>query len=513
MQAAHEQNAAMADELAEQKRQTQHWQETAQQKLAEIEEMAARQREVEQSDRRQVTGRKPTSFGNKSPSWSSNRRSSKRHQAAQAAELQAAREAERGDGRRACRSETSNAALAGDGSAEAGRDRGDCRAPTGGRADDRRQSPAGNRPASATNRRVGRTTGARRSASRRLQAAELQAAREQNAAMAEELAEQKRQTQHWQETAQQKLAEIEGIAAHQREVEQTTAANHRQETDQLRQQIAELVEQQALVERQQAAQAAELQAAREQNVAMAEELADQKRQTQHWQEMAAAEAGRDRGNCRSPTGGRAGDRRQSPTGNRPASATNRRLGRQQALVERELAVPPAELQAAREQNAAMAEELADQKRQTQHWQEMAQQKLAEIEGIAAHQREVEQTTAASHRQETDQFRQQIAELIDQQALVKREQAVQAAELQAAREQNAAMAEELADQKGQTQQWQEMADCAKQVTELHVLFEHRQACQTRPMKTPSPECRTPPTRGTDWIAGKTRRCFSRPTLTR
>ena len=57
----------------------------------------------------------------------------------------------------------------------------------------------------------------------------------------------------------------------------------------------------------------------------------------------------------------------------------------------------------------MADQLADQKRQTQHWQEMAQQKLAEIEEIAARQREVEQTTAANHRQETDQLRQQIAE--------------------------------------------------------------------------------------------------------
>ena len=38
-------------------------------------------------------------------------------------------------------------------------------------------------------------------------------------------------------------AMIEGIVAGQREVEQTTAANCRQETDQLRQQIAELAEQ------------------------------------------------------------------------------------------------------------------------------------------------------------------------------------------------------------------------------------------------------------------------------
>ncbi len=124
----------------------------------------------------------------------------------------------------------------------------------------------------------------------------------------------------------------------------------------------------------------------------------------------------------------------------------------------------------------IADELADQKRQTQHWQELAQQKLAEIEGLAANQREVEQTMAADRRQETDHFRQEIAELIEEHALVKREQAIQAAELQAAREQNVALEEELANQARQAQRWKEMLDCAKQVTNLRTLFEHRQACQ-------------------------------------
>ena len=132
--------------------------------------------------------------------------------------------------------------------------------------------------------------------------------------MADQLADQNRETQRWQEIASQKLAEVEKIATQQREVEQTTAANHQQETDQLRQQIAELTAQQA------------------------------------------------------------------------------------------------KLQAAHELDAAMADQLADQKCETQHWQEMAQQKLDEVERLSARQREVEQTTAATHQQETDQLRQQIAEL-------------------------------------------------------------------------------------------------------
>ena len=109
------------------------------------------------------------------------------------------------------------------------------------------------------------------------------------------------------------------------------------------------------------------------------------------------------------------------------------------------------------QNEVIADELADQKRQTQHWQELAQQKLAEIEGLAANQREVEQTMAADRRQETDHFRQEIAELIEEHALVKREQAIQAAELQAAREQNVALEEELANQARQAQRWKEMLE--------------------------------------------------------
>ena len=123
---------------------------------------------------------------------------------------------------------------------------------------------------------------------------------------------------------------MSGSPARQREVEQTSAASHQQETDQLRQQIAELVRQQSLAEGQQATQTAEL-------------------------------------------------------------------------------------QSARDENAAMADELADQKRQALHWQELAQQKTAEIEGMAAHQWEVEQMTTASHQQETDQLRQQIAKLVDKQA--------------------------------------------------------------------------------------------------
>ena len=144
------------------------------------------------------------------------------------------------------------------------------------------------------------------------QMAELQSAQEQNAAIANELAGQKGETKHWRELAQQKVAEIEGMAAYQRDVEQTIAA---------------VVDQLTLVQRDQAAQTTELQAAREQNAAMAAELAEQKCQTQHWQETAQQKLTEIEDVVLRTAGSRAGDRCQSPAGDRSATPTNRRIGR------------------------------------------------------------------------------------------------------------------------------------------------------------------------------------------
>jgi DNA repair exonuclease SbcCD ATPase subunit len=299
------------------------------------------------------------------------------------------------------------------------------------------------------------------------QATELQAARQQNAALTEQLAEQTRQTQQWQETAQQKLAEVEQLTARHQDAEQAAAASHRQETeqlrqetDQLRQEIAKLASQNALTEGQQEAQATELQTARKQSAEIAEQVAEQTRQTQHWQQVAGqAQTEIERLAARQQEAEQtAANYRQEVEQLRQQVSE---LIDQQTLAER---VPPAELQAALEQNAAMSEQLAVQTRQSQHWQETAQRQLAEIEG------------SAEQRQEVVQFRRQIAELIDEQALVKRAQAAQAAELQTARQQNAAMAEELGEQRLQTQHWQEMASCAKQVTELRAMLERQQASQ-------------------------------------
>ena len=140
--------------------------------------------------------------------------------------------------------------------------------------------------------------------------------------MAEQLADQKRQTQHWQEWLSRSWPRSRKIAARQREIEQATAATHQQETEQLRRQIAELTTHQS------------------------------------------------------------------------------------------------ELQAADELDVATANLLADQRRQTQRWQEIARQKSVEVEGLAARQRDSEQTAAANHRQEADQLRRQIAELTAQRASCK-----------------------------------------------------------------------------------------------
>ncbi len=248
------------------------------------------------------------------------------------------------------------------------------------------------------------------------QTAELQSAQARNAAMADELADQKRQTRHWQEMARQKLAEREEMAANQRKVEQTIAA---------------VVDRLTLVQRDQAAQMAELQSARDENAAMADELADQRRQAQHWQELARqklAEIERIAARQREVEQTSAASHQQETDQLRQQIAE---LVRQQSLAEGQQATQTAELQSARDENAAMADELADQKRQALHWQELAQQKTAEIEGMAAHQWEVEQMTTASHQQETDQLRQQIAKLVDKQALIERELMVPPAELQAA----------------------------------------------------------------------------------
>ncbi|MFZ1935025.1 MAG: hypothetical protein WCB27_17715 [Thermoguttaceae bacterium] len=474
LQAAREQNAAMAAELAEQKCQTQHWQETAQQKLTEIEDVVARQREVEQAtaaSHRQETDQLRQQIAE----LAEQRALAEGREAAQTAELQAAR--------------GQNATMAAVLSEQ--------KRQTQHWQETAQQKTAEIEAIAAHQREVEQATDANhRQETDQLRQqiaalvdeqvivkrelavppAELQAAREQNAAMAAELAEQTCQTQHWQETAQQKTAEIEAMAAHQREVEQATAASHRQQTDQLRQQIAELTEQRALAEGREAAQTAELQAAREQIAAMAAELAEQKRQTQRWQETAQqklAEIEAVAARQRDVEQATAAGHQQETNQLRQQIAE---LAEQQVLAEGQQAAQTAGLQAAREQNSAMAAELVEQKCQTQRWQEFAQQKLAEIEGMAEGRQEVEQKAAADHRQEIDHFRQQIADLIEQQALAKREQAIRAAEVQAAREHNTAMEAELADQKLQAQRWKEMVECAKQVSDLHTLFEHRQACQ-------------------------------------
>jgi hypothetical protein len=473
LQSAREQSAALADELADQKRQSRHWQEVAEQKLADAEGIAAHQREVEQTIAANHQ-RETDELRRQIAELLDRQRLNDRQLAAQAADAQAAR--------------GQNSALEEQ------------------LADQHRQSQHWQQVAqqklaeieeiAARQREVEQMTAAshqqaadelRRQIAelvdqqalierdRAAQTAELQSACQQNAAMTEELANQKRQMQRWQEMAKQKLAEIEQIAAQQCEAERTAAANYEQETERVRRQIAAVVDHLALVQRDQAAHSAELQTAREQNAAMAEKLADQQRQTQHWQQAANQNLGQIEtitAQQRQVEQTTAANHRQETDQLRQRIAA---LIDRQTLVERELAASPAELQAAHERNAAMADELAEQRRQAQRWQEMAQQKLGEIEGLAVHQREVEQS-AVDQQQETDRFRQQIAELIDQQALVRREQAIQAAELQAAQERNAAMADELADQRLQTQRWQEMANCAKQVTELRALFEHRQACQ-------------------------------------
>ena len=82
---------------------------------------------------------------------------------------------------------------------------------------------------------------------------------EREAALARELAEQKRKEKGWQETVQKTVADVEVILASQREFEQTMTASHRQETDELRRQIAELAEQRD-----------KLSAANEQSTALAE---------------------------------------------------------------------------------------------------------------------------------------------------------------------------------------------------------------------------------------------------
>jgi hypothetical protein len=473
LQSTREQDVATEEQLADQKRQTQHWQETAQQRLAEIEKITAQQREVEQTAAANHR-READQFRQQIAELAGQQALVERDHAARTAELQAAREQNMAIEERLADQtrqtqhwqETAQQKLAEIATTAASRQEVE-------------QTAAANhqRETDELRRQIASLIERQALTDRDLadQAAELQAAREQNMAIEEQLADQTRQTQHWQETARQKLAEIETIAASRQEVEQTTAANHQRETDELRRQIASLIERQTLTDRDLADQLAELQSTRAKDAAMEGQLADQTRQTQHWQETAQQRLAEIEGiaaHQREIEQTAAANHRQETELLRQQVAA---LLDQQALVERELAVPPVELQAAREQNVAMADQLAEQQRQTQYWQEMAQRKLAEIDGIDAQQREIEQTTAC-YRQETDQFQQQIAELIEQQALVKREQAIQAAELLAAREQNTAMADQLADQKRETQRWQEMAACAKQVTELRALFEHRQACR-------------------------------------
>jgi chromosome segregation ATPase len=255
--------------------------------------------------------------------------------------------------------------------------------------------------------------------------AELESTREENAALANELAEQRQQSQHWQDVARQKQAEVEAIAVQWREAEETTAADHRQETERLCQQIATMGNQLALFERDQVARTAELQSALGQTAATAGELVEQKRKTQHWQELAqqkeaevAAAAAKQ---C---------DYEQTIAEHRQETDQLLHqialLADQQTLVDSQQAEQAAELQTARVQNAAIADELAEQRRQAQRWQNTALQKQAEIEEIAACQSETEQTIAASHRQVTDQLRQQIAELVERQAVVERDREAQAA---------------------------------------------------------------------------------------
>jgi chromosome segregation ATPase len=449
LQAARQQNTEIAGQLAEQTRQAQHWQESARQKQAEVEQVTALHREAEQTAAADFR-KQADQFRQQLAELAGQQALTERDQATQATELQAARQ--------------QNAALTEQLAEQtrqtqhwqetAQQNLAEVEQLTARHQDAEQTAAASHRQETEQLRQetdqfrqeIAKLASQSATSASQLeaQAAELQTARQQNAEIAEQLAEQTRQTQHWRETAQQKLAEIEQLAARHQDTEQTTASSHqqeidqlRQETDHLRQEIAKLASQNALAESQQEAQATELQTARKQSTDIADQVAEQTRQTQHWQQVAG----------------------QAQTEIERLRQQVSELIDQQTLAER---VPPAELQAALEQNAAMSEQLAVQTRQSQHWQETAQRQLAEIEG------------SADQRQEASQFRRQIAELIDEQAIVKRAQAAQAAELQTARQQNAAMAEELAEQRLQTQHWQEMASCAKQVTELRTMLERQQA---------------------------------------
>lgn len=473
LQTVRQQYATATNELAEQKRQTQHWHELAQQKAAEIEGLAARQQETELA-MAAVHQKENDQLRRQIAELLEREGALKRDRSAEAAELQTVRkqcemvadelakerhQAQQWQEAAQQKSTEIDGLVASRQAAEQS-----AAAAHRQEADQLRQQISELLERQAISER-GQTA----------QAAELQTAREQNATMAGELAEQKRQTQHWQEMAQRTLTEVEAITARERQSEMANAAAHQQETDHLRRQIAELLERQAVSDRAQTAQAAELESAREQNAAIVAELAELRRQSQQWQETAQQKLTEIE-----EIKTRHQEIEQATAAAHQVETDQLRryiaelLDRQSAL-ERESATPSAELQAAHQQNAAMADELAEQKRQAQYWQEMAQGKLAEIEGLAASQREAEQAAAAAHQRETERFRQEIAELVEQQTLAKREQAMQAAELQAARELNASITDQLAEHRRQAQRWQEMADCARQVAELRIMFEHRQAC--------------------------------------
>jgi len=92
--------------------------------------------------------------------------------------------------------------------------------------------------------------------------------------------------------------------------------------------------------------------------------------------------------------------------------------------------------------------------------------------VAARQKEFEQTTLATRRQEAERLEEQIAVLVEQQTLFQRQQAVQATELQAARQQATSLAEQLAAQKLQADRWQEIALLPNQLNDMRALLERQ-----------------------------------------
>jgi hypothetical protein len=288
---------------------------------------------------------------------------------------------------------------------------------------------------------------------------------------------------------------IEGIAARQRALESASAADCQQETDRHRQRIAEMADQQAMLERQRAVQAAELQAAREQTAALADQLADQRSQTQRWQEMAEqklAELGALVENQHTALEEHwHANREQAAAGlaahREDTASLTQTLADLKALVEDQQSRHSALSQAAGEQAAAIAQQLAELKAQTGKRTDTAdvKQQLAELHALLEHQRA--QTQAASeqvaamtqqlaelsaqagNRTDTADFKQQLAEL---HALLERQQASQQAQTQAAAEQATAMTAQLAELRRQGENQEDSSRLQQALAEFLKLQIHQ-----------------------------------------